>query len=595
MKTVRKRDEIAAEHRWKLQDIYLVPEAWQTEFEQLRALYPQIRGFEGKLSSADQIKKCLELSDRIGYLLEKLYVYATLKHDENTADAASQAPVNMIKQLSVDVGEAMSFIDPELLSLPEDRLRGFINDPQLEFYRFTLEDKLRQKPHTLPKEQEALLAKAGVMAQAPQTVFSMLNNADMKFPMIRDEDGNEIELTHARYGRLMESADRRVRKDVFGAMFSSYHRQKNTIASLMNANVQKNLFYARALKYDSALDMALFGDNIPGSVYNNLIDTVHSRLDIFQRYLALRKRALKLDELHMYDLSVPIVEDFDWKVSYGEALKTITEALHPLGAEYLRILREAWNEGWIDVFENEGKRSGAYSWGVYRIHPYILLNHEDTVDGMFTIAHEMGHAMHSRLADAHQEFRYAGYTIFIAEIASTLNEALLMQHLLKTCTDPKQRAYLLTHYADNFRGTVFVQTLFAEFEKMVHELAEKGEPLTLEKLNEIYYGLHLKYYGTGVSVDKEVEIGWMRIPHFYTSFYVYKYATGFSAANSFSRRILLDGNDAVEKYLGLLKSGGKDYSLSLLRDAGLDMATPTPIVEALSVFENVVTELEKLV
>lgn len=595
MQRIQKRNEIASKQRWRLEDIYPSQAAWQSDFDDLKKLYLNVRGFEGKLSNVEAIRECFVLSDQIGLLMEKLYVYAVMKHDEDTTDPEHQPPVNMIKQLSVDVGAAMSFIDPELVALPKEALEGFIADPHLAFYRFTLEEKLRQKPHTLPKEQEALLAKAGVMAQAPQTIYSMLNNADMKFPSIRDEEGNEIELTHARYGRLIESKDRRVRKDAFEAMFSSYRKQKNTIASLMNANVQKDVFYASALNYDSVLDMALFGDNIPKSVYTNLITTIHDKLDVFQRYLALRKRVLKLDELHMYDLSVPIVEDFDWTISYDDALELVTQALAPLGDDYVRTLRDAWKSGWIDVSESEGKRSGAYSWGVYRIHPYVLLNHEDTVDGMFTIAHEMGHAMHSHYANRHQEYRYAGYTIFTAEIASTLNESLLMQHLLKTRTDKRQRAYLLTHYADSFRGTVFVQTLFAEFEKIIHELAEQGEPLTVERLNEIYYNLHQLYYGDSIVIDKDIEIGWMRIPHFYTSFYVYKYATGFSAANSFSRRILSGDGASVENYLELLKSGGKDYSLKLLKTAGLDMSTPTPIAEALSVFENVVAELETLV
>lgn len=340
--------------------------------------------------------------------------------------------------------------------------------------------------------------------------------------------------------------------------------------------------------------MVLFDDKIPRTVYTNLIDSVHNGLPVFHRYLALRKKVLGFDDLKMYDLSVPLVEDFEWKISYEEAIEIVSEAVKPLGEEYGAILREAWTKRWIDVYENEGKRSGAYSWGVYKIHPFVLLNHQDTLHDTFTIAHEMGHAMHSWFSHRDQEYRYAHYTIFIAEIASTLNEALLVNHLLKTTTDPKRRAYLLTHYADNFRGTVFVQTMFAEFELKIHELAEQGAPLTLDAFNDVFYKLHEQYYGPVVSLDKDVEIGWMRIPHFYTSFYVYKYATGFSAANSFCKRILADGAPAVDKYLGMLRSGGNDYSLELLKKAGLDMTTPAPVGEALSQFEAIVTELEQL-
>lgn len=592
--TIRKRAAIPPEHMWNLEDIYSSRDLWEQDFMTVLDILPRIQAFSGMLTTAGTIRQCFELGDRLGYLLEKLYVYAHLKHHQDTTDPQDQSPVARIVRLSVDVLEAMSFIDPELLALPEEQLLNFINTPELSFYKFTLEGKLRQKPHTLPKDQEAIVAKAGMMAQAPQTIFSMLNDADLKFPSIKDEQGNDVELTHARYSRFLESRERRVRKDAFEAMYSSYRKQQNTIASVFNAQVQKNIFYSRVLHYPSCLEMALFADNIPIDVYTNLIETVRRGLPAFHRYLAGRKKALKLSELHPYDLTVPIVRDFDWKIPYGEAVALVTDALKPMGAEYLGIVKKAWSNRWIDIYENEGKHSGAYSWGVYRIHPYILLNHENRLDDVFTIAHEMGHAVHSYLADMHQEFRYAGYTIFIAEIASTLNEALLTRHLLDTSADPKRRAYLLTHLADNYRATLFVQTMFAEFEKTVHGLAEQGVPLTLEKLNEVYLSLHCLYYGDGVVPDKDVEIGWMRIPHFYQSFYVYKYATGFSAAQSFARQISLNGSAAVGRYLELLKSGGKDYPLNLLRSAGLDMSKPGPITEALAEFENVVSQLEAL-
>lgn len=595
MDALRTRGSIPQEQTWNLEDIYPSPDAWEDDFQLLQSLYPRAAEFEGTLNTPSGVRKCFEFSDQIGLLTEKLYVYANLKHHEDTSDARFQAPVGRIERLSVEVSEALSFVEPELLTLPEAILHELINSSELAFYKFTLDRIIRRKPHTLPKEQEALLAKAGIMAQAPETIFEMLNNADMKFPSIKNEVGEDIEVTHGRYSQFLESRDRRVRNDAFNAMFGTYRKLSNTIASTLNANVQKNIFYTRALQYPSSLEMALFSDNIPTKVYTNLINTVHEKLPVFHRYLDLRKRTLGVDELHMYDLSVPLVSDFEWKISYEEAVETITEAFRPLGEPYLDIVKKAWRDRWIDVYENVGKRSGAYSWGVYRIHPYILLNHEDTLNHVFTIAHEMGHAVHSYLSHREQEYRYAHYTIFIAEIASTLNESLLMHHLLNRSDDNKKKAFLLTHYADNFRGTVFVQTLFAEFEKLMHEMAERGEPLTVDTLNAIYYRLHETYYGPGLVLDKDIEIGWMRIPHFYSSFYVYKYATGFSAANSFSRRILRDGTQAVDRYLSLLRSGGKDYPLNLLKAAGLDMATPEPISEALSVFEDVVKELETLI
>jgi oligoendopeptidase F len=594
MNQIKKRTEIADEYRWHLDDLYRDRQTWESDFQKLTSALPGIRAFDGKLTSAEAVARCFALCDQTDELMERLYVYAHMKHHEDTGAPENQGPVNMVDRIAVELGEAASFIEPELLNLPEATLQSFIADPSLTFYQFTLDRILRQKPHTLPKEQQALLAKAGILAEAPGSIFEMLNNADMKFPFVKDEKGAEVELTHARYQHFMESRDRRVRKDAFEAMFATYRKQKNTIATIFNAHVQKNLFYSGALNYSSPLSMALFGDNIPENVYTNLIDTVHAHLKPFQRYLALRKKSLKVDELHMYDLSVPLVPEIEWKIPYAEALATITEALKPMGEEYMQLLTNAWKSGWIDVYENEGKRSGAYSWAAFGTHPFVLMNYEDTLNDMFTIAHEMGHALHTCLAHGTQKYRYAHYTIFIAEIASTLNEALLTNYLLKTITDPAKKAYLLTHYADNFRGTLYVQTLFAEFEKSVHELALKGEPLTVEKFNEIYYALHQKYYGDAVVIDKEVEVGWMRIPHFYTSFYVYKYATGFSAANSFCGRILKEGAPAVGSYLAMLRGGGKDYSLNLLKGAGLDMSSPAPIVEALAEFDKVVTNLESL-
>lgn len=505
-----------------------------------------------------------------------------------------QALSEKAKRLSVEAGEALSFIAPEILNLPEERLKELESHPELEPYRFTISELIRQKAHVLSLEEEALLAQVGNLSQAPSTIFGMINNADMKFPKIRDENGEEKELTHGNYIQFLESRDRDVRKRAFQAMYDTYAKQKNTLASTLNANITKNLFYAKVRKYPSALEMSLFADNIPVEVYTNLIDTIHEHLPLLHRYLDLRKRLLQVDELHMYDLFAPLVEEVDIKIDYEQAKQTVKESLMPLGEEYVSILQEGFDGGWIDVYENAGKRSGAYSWGAYGTHPYVLLNHKDNLNSMFTLTHEMGHAIHSYLSDRELPYRDAQYTIFLAEVASTLNEALLMDYLLKKTDDPKDKLYLLSYYADQFRTTVFRQTMFAEFEKIIHERAEAGESLTPQDFSQIYYDLNVKYHGKNMVVDQDIEMEWARIPHFYSSFYVYKYATGFSAATSFAKQILEQGDPAVERYLGFLKSGGSDYSINILRRAGVDMSSPEPIRQAMSVFEQVLDQMEEL-
>ncbi len=594
MKKVLQRSEIQPEFLWNLSDLYGSSQQWESGFAEVAALLPRLKQFEGRLVTPREIAACYVLLDTLSRRVEQLASYAYLRHHENTSSPAEQGPVRRVDQLMVDLREAASFVEPELLALPPDQLRAIVDSPEMAFYRFTMQKLLRKQPHTLPKEEEAIVARAGMLAQAPQTIYSMLNDADMRFPAIRDEEGKEVEVTHARYARFLESNDRRVRADAFHALVSSYRNQQNTIASLFDANAQKDLFYARTFRYPSSLEMALFDDNIPAEVYRNLIATVRSELPVFHRYLRLRKRVLGVEELHTYDLYAPLVREVKWSVPYEEARSTVLGAIEPMGKEYREIAEKAFAGRWFDVYENEGKHSGAYSWGVYGIHPYVLLNHEGRLDDVFTIAHELGHAVHSYLSSQAQEYHYAGYSIFIAEIASTLNEALLLHHLLDAATDRGRRAYLLTHFADGFRGTVIAQTLFAEFEMRVHELAEGGTPLTLETINQLFYTLHQEYYGPEVVLDRDVEIGWMRIPHFYSSYYVYKYATGFSAAQFLSRRILGREPGAVERYLELLRSGGKDYPLALLSRAGVDMASPGPVRDAFKTFTEATGELERL-
>jgi len=594
MKQVLKRSEIPTEYRWKLEDLYPDQAAWDDEYRKARELMKEVSRYQGKLKDADAIAECFALEDDLSLLTERLYVYANMRHHEDTAEPTYQGLSEKAKKLSVDVSEALSFITPEVLSLSEDELARLTRDPKLAKYKRTLEEMLRQKPHVLSRSEEALLAQVGNLSQAPNTIFGMMNNADMKFPKIRNEKGEEVELTHGTYIQFLESRDRRVRQEAFKAMYDTYGKWRNTLAATLNANVNKNLFYAKARRYPSALEMSLFGDNIPVAVYDNLIATVHKHLPLMYRYMELRKKLLKVDELHMYDLFAPLVDEFDMEIPYERAKEIVYDGLKPLGDEYRRALRAGFDGGWIDVYENEGKRSGAYSWGAYGTHPYVLLNHKDNLNSMFTLAHEMGHAMHSYYSDANNDYRNAQYTIFLAEVASTLNESLLMHYLLEKSTDPKEKMYLLTYYADQFRTTVFRQTMFAEFEKIVHQKAEAGEPLTPQELCKIYYDLNLLYYGKDMVVDKDIEMEWARIPHFYTSFYVYKYATGFSAATSFATQILNEGAPAVDRYLGFLKSGGKDYSINILKTAGVDMSSPEPIEQAMGVFEDLIEQMEKL-
>ncbi|WP_201280753.1 oligoendopeptidase F [Paenibacillus lutrae] len=594
MNRIPVRKDVPAEHRWNLQDLFASQEAWNKEYNETKESLGKIKQYAGKLSDAATVKQCFQLEDDISLHTERLYVYSNMKHHEDMTDPVYQALSDKAQKLSVEVSQALSFISPEILSLSDDQLKSLVSSPELKPYKSTLEEMIRQKPHVLSKDEEALLAMAGNMSGAPSNIFGMINNADMKFPKVKNENGEETELTHGSYIQFLESRDRKVREQAFKAVYETYSKQKNTIAATLSSNINKNLFYSQARKYPSVLEMSLFGDNIKPEVYTNLIDTIHESLPLLQRYMKLRKKLLKLDELHMYDLFVPLVDDLQMKITYDEAKETIKESLAPLGQTYVNILEDGYKNGWIDIYENQNKRSGAYSWGAYGTHPYVLLNHKDNLNSMFTLAHEMGHAIHSYLSDENQPYRDAQYTIFLAEVASTLNEALLMDHLLKNTDDPKKKLYLLTYYADQFRTTVFRQTMFAEFEKITHEKTEQGESLTAQEFSKIYYDLNTLYHGKEMVVDQDIEMEWARIPHFYNSFYVYKYATGFSAATSFSKQILDEGQPAVERYLGFLKSGGSDYSINILKKAGVDMSSPEPIKQAMSVFSSLLDQMEEL-
>lgn len=595
-KVLPKRSEIPDQYKWKLEDIYPHDDEWEKDAAKAKQLIEQVQARQGSLSqSGKQLLEVLQLQDELSMLVERLYVYARMRRDEDNTNSTYQALSDRATSLSIQANSALSYIQPEILAIPGEQLKQMQeSEPGLAQYRFLLEEITRYKPHTLSAQEEAILAQASEVANAPTTIFGMLNNADITFPMITDEQGEEVELTKGRYTQFLESKDRRVRKDAFEALYATYGKHKNTIAATLASVVKRDVFFARVRKYPSALEAALFGDNIDKSVYENLIATIREHLPLLHRYMRLRKKMLKLDELHMYDLYVPIVQEVEMRIPYEQAVATVTEALRPLGDEYGQALRKGFSSGWIDVYENQGKTSGAYSWGAYTTHPYVLMNYQDDLNNMFTLAHEMGHALHSYFSDQHQPYTYAQYRIFVAEVASTVNESLLMHHLLETTNERQLRMYLLNYYLERFRTTVYRQTMFAEFEKLIHEQVEAGEALTADSLCTAYHQLNVDYHGPEVVVDREIDLEWARIPHFYNNFYVYKYATGFSAATSLYKQIIEEGTPAVTRYLDFLKSGGSDYPINLLKRAGVDMTSPKPIREALSVFAELLSEMESL-
>ncbi len=591
-----KREEIDEKYKWNLTDIYSSDEKWEEDFKRVQVLIERVSDYRGKLvNSADSLLSGLNLIMEIQEIVSRLYTYAHMHQDENTRNQTYQALYSRAQVMNNRVASATSFMVPEILTLSREDVENFYKDCQeLGLYRHLLENTLRQKEHYLSAEEENLLAMAGDVTQGPGNIFGMLNNADLTFPVIKDEEGEEIRITHGRYIEFMESKDRRIRKEAFKGLYSKYEEFVNTFASTLNTDVKGHIFYSRARKYDSALEAALDDDNVSVQVYNNLIHTIKDNLKPMHRYVSLRRKILELDEIHMYDLYTPLVKEVEMKIPFEEAQEKVLNGLRPLRDEYLNILKEGFNSGWIDVFENEGKRSGAYSSGCYGVHPYVLLNYTDNLNNMFTLAHEMGHALHTYYSNENQPFVYANYRIFVAEVASTLNETLLINYLLENTDDKRVKKYLINHYLDQFKGTVYRQTMFAEFEKIIHERAEKGEPLTPKLLKEIYHDLNVEYYGPEIVVDPEIDLEWARIPHFYYNFYVYKYATGFSAATTLARDILADKPQAVESYLDFLKSGDSDYPLNLLKKAGVDLSSPRPIEEAINTFKEFVDKLEDL-
>lgn len=590
------RSEIAEADKWALEDLFLTDADWEAAVKQLEEQLAQLKGYAGKVSaSADALYAYLTLADETENLFEKVLVYSNEKMHEDMGNSTYQGYAAQAQAAATRLSAAEAFFEPELLAMEESRLQGFFKeDPKLEKYRLLIDRIWRRKEHTLSGAEEEILAKTYEMATAPDDIFSMFNDADAKFGTIRDENGKEVELTHGRFGGFMESSDRRVRKEAFEALYQTYDQFKNTLAATYSANVKKAKFYADVRKYPSALAAALAPGNIPTEVYDNLIETVHRFLPAMYRYVALRKRALGVEELHMYDVYVPLVADQTKKIPFAEAKEIVKRGLAPMGEEYVSHLEEGFDHRWIDVYENRGKRSGAYSWGAYGTHPYVLLNYQGKLDDVFTLAHEMGHALHSWYSNANQPYVYSGYLIFVAEVASTCNESLLMQYLLKESKDKKEKAYLLNHFIDQFKGTLFRQTMFAEFEKITHEMYAKGESLTAERLCAVYMDLNRKYFGEEMVSDPQIALEWARIPHFYTEFYVYQYATGFSCAIALSKRILEMGEAGVADYMKFLKGGCSKDPIELLKMAGVDISTPKPVEDALQLFEELVSELEEL-
>lgn len=586
---VLKRDEISDEYKWNLEDMFASDELWEEEYEQTKELCNKIASYQGKLTeSAATLLAYFQDTDEANYHLERIYVYANERYHQDTAVSQYQGYASRADSLMVMAESSSAFAEPEILEVSEETIDAFYKEqPELLKYQRAIDEILRKKAHTLSKEEEKILADAGEIAVGPENIFSMFNNADIRFPAIKDTEGNELPVSHGTFIQLMENKDRNIRKQAFESMYHTYQQFGNTVASIFTSHLKQEHFFAKTKKYDSVRAMHLDQGNIPEGVYDNLIETVHKHLPAMHRYMAERKKLLGVEELHMYDLYTPLIDDYDKKYTYEEAKETVLKGLAPMGEEYLSILRKGLSGGWIDVYENENKRSGAYSWGAYGTHPYVLLNHKDNLNSVFTLAHEMGHAIHTYYSNKTQPITYSGYLIFVAEVASTCNEALLMQYLMKNAADEKERRYLINHQLEEFRTTLFRQTMFAEFEQIVHKKTADGEALTQEALNKIYHDLNVLYYGPDVVVDEEIDYEWMRIPHFYTSFYVYQYATGYSAATAFSKLILEGGQPAVDRYVTNFLCGGcsKD-PIELLKNAGVDMSTPEPVDAALQVFEE---------
>ena len=588
-----KRIDVKTEYKWNIEEIFASEKEWDELFDEVSSEL-DFSKYEQKLSDADTLLECFKELDRVALKLEKLSVYAFMRHDEDTANSFYNGKMSQIDSLEVTFSSNTAFIMPELTALSEEKLMSFIKDERFSDYDYELKNIIKSKPHVLSKETESVLALGGQVFQGFHSIFSMIDNADLPFPEL-EVDGEKLKVTHGTYSVLLQSSDRTVREKAFKAYYNAYYGLLNTISATYIGNVNKNVFLTRARKYNSCLERALISEDVDKVVYDNLISATNKALPILHKYVENKKKTLKLDEMHMYDMYVPIVENQDLKLDFVDAFKLVKKGLEPLGKEYQDLLQRAFDERWMDVFETENKRSGAYSIHVYAIkHPYVLLNYQKTTHDIFTIAHELGHSMHSYFSSKNQPQSKADYKIFVAEVASTVNEVLLLKYMLKNTDDVMLKKFLLSYYMDMIKGTLFRQTMFAEFEYKVHSLAEQNIPLTKDLLNEIYLGLNQEYYGESVISDDEIKYEWARIPHFYRAFYVYKYATGIISAISIAERIYSEGENAVKDYYKFLSSGGSDSPVELLKLAGVDLTKTCAFESAMNSFKNALEEFEKL-
>ncbi len=593
---IPQRSGIEDIYKWRLEDIYATDQMWEEDFKKVEAMLPHFDKSKNQLSkSAKNLESCLVLRDSLMNIFDQLYVYANMKRDEDNRLPQYQEMSERVGFLQTKVNQALSFIEPEIISLPTATLEKFKkSQPSLKLYEHYLDDLIRTKAHILPTEQEELLALAGDLARGPSKTFDMLDNADIKYGTIKDEKGKEVELSKARYAKFMESNKRRVRQDAFLTYNTAYHTYYNTLGANYSTSINKDIFFARARKYNSSLEASLDASNIPVSVYHNLIQTANQNLEPLHRYASLRKKVLDLDELHIYDLYVPLVPEVKMEFTYEQAKGVVTNGLAPLGSSYIQDLKYGFESGWIDVFESQGKGSGAYSWGAYSTHPYVLMNFNGTLEDVFTLAHEMGHAMNSFYTNRKQPYIYSDYATFVAEVASVTNEVLLMNELLKTTTDQQERIYLTNYFIELIRGTFYQQALFAEFEYEAHEKAEKGEALSSESLSELYKEILQKYWGPELVIDSIATIGWARVSHFYYNYYVYQYATSQAAGIALAENISNGDEEAQRRYLDFLAAGSGDYPIEILKKAGVDMTKPEPVMAVIELFDELVTQLEQL-
>ncbi|MCF0147747.1 MAG: oligoendopeptidase F [Clostridium sp.] len=594
LKVLKKREEIEDKYKWKLDKIFNSDSEWEETFKKLKEEAPSLKDFEGKLNNKENIKAFLDKYVDLGIKAETIYIYAHLKCDEDTSNSKYQAMMNKVDAYMAEFASFTAYFVPEILSQDESLIRDIINNNEdLKEYKFMFEDILKEKPHILTKSEEELLASVSDCLDAPSSIHNMLTNADMKFGDIIDEDGEKVELTEGNYSAFIKSKDRNVRKEAFETLFGRYKDLENTFATTLSSSIKNFNFGAKIRKYNSALESSLKPNDIPVEVYKNAVNTIDNNLKSLHRYVSLKKKLLGLNEMHMYDLYVPVIEIPKEHIDFNTAVDMVIEGLNPLGDEYLDIFKSGVEEGWIDIYQNKGKRGGAYSWGGYKTMPYVLLNYNYELHDVSTLAHEMGHSIHSYYSRKEQPYIYAGYTLFCAEVASTTNEALLIHYLINKEEDKNKKLYLINQELEQIRTTVFRQLMFAEFELYTHESLEKGTPLTAEDYNKAWHDLNVKYFGPDMIVDDEIDIEWARIPHFYSDFYVYQYATGYAAASAFAKAILEGEKDAVPKYINFLKSGGSDYPIEILKNAGVDMTTSKPLEATIERFNELLDMLDK--